>query len=290
MGGLLVVSAIVIAIVGAGLSYSGYNQSLQITTATRTLQVTATSTISSAVATVTSTSTESGTEAVLSDTIYLPAPGSDYCGWGDWRYVSIGPGQVHVTFSSGGRLVDFWVLTSEQWSNWDKTFLSRNGCTKVLRMPSLATKLGVSSFDSTIDIPSDGVYYFTFQNTHGQPVSVDLSVEASYQKIMVNEHTSYSTKSSPYVTETVVVGPQPAGFGLLFYSGIVLIIAGGLIAAVSRRKAVTQPGVPPTISVAPPVQVATRIPTAPAAGKYCIECGAPLPVHATFCRKCGTKQ
>jgi hypothetical protein len=157
-------------------------------------------------------------------------------------------------------------------------------------MPSLATKLGVSSFDSTIDIPSDGVYYFTFQNTHDQLVSVDLNVEASHQKIMVNEHTSYSTKSSPYVTETVVVGPQPAGFGLLFYSGIILIIAGGLIAAVSRRKSVTQPGVPPTISVAPPVQVATRIPTAPAAGKYCIECGAPLPVHATFCRKCGTKQ
>jgi hypothetical protein len=60
-----------------------------------------------------------------------------------------------------------------------------------------------------------------------------------------------------------------------------------------RRRAPTptptyqalQPAVPPPAAAMPSPPLAQ----APA-GKFCINCGASLPEHATFCKKCGTKQ
>jgi len=41
----------------------------------------------------------------------------------------------------------------------------------------------------------------------------------------------------------------------------------------------------------PPASSPVQPPEAePPVGKFCIDCAAPLPAHAIFCNKCGTKQ
>ncbi len=286
LSNVLVTLAVLLAILGAGLSYSGYKASLQTATVTSTQQVTITSTVTSATATMTSTITTSATKVLLSETIDLEAPGKEYCGMWDSRYLSIDAGQVGVSFNSIGGPVDFWMLTQVQWQKWNST----KGCDPLLKVPAVASRFGSVSYDFTTNIASSGTYYFVFMNRNSASVYIDLKVNLSYQEIVLRESTYYSTESNPYVTNTIVTSSHPAGLDLLFYSGIVLIAAAGIVLAVNRRKGATQPHVPPAISVVPPAQVATPVPTAPTAAKYCIDCGASIPPHAAFCNKCGSKQ
>jgi hypothetical protein len=285
LSNVLATLTVLLTVLGAGLSYSGYKASLQTATVTSTQQLTTTSAITSATATVISTITTSATKVLLSETISLEAPGKEYCGWWDSRYLSIDAGQVHVSFNSIGGPVDFWMLTQVQWQKWNST----KGCDPLLKLPAVASRFGSVSYDFTTSISSSGTYYFAFMNRNSQSVYIDLKVNLSYQEVVLRESTYYSTESSPYVTNTIIASSHPAGLGLLFYSGIILIVAAGIILAVNRRKGATQPHVPPAISVVPPVQVATPVPTAPTA-VYCIDCGASIPPHAAFCNKCGTKQ
>ena len=286
VGTVLVMLVVLLAVLGAGSSYSGYNESLHTVTATDTREVTATSTITGATATVTSTITTSATKVLFSDTINLEAPGKQYCGIYDSRYLSIDAGQVHVSFNSIGGPVDFWMLTQAQWQKWNST----KGCDPLLKLPAVASRFGSVSHDFTMNIASIGTYYFVFMNRNSASVYIDLKVDLSYQEVVLRENTYYSTESIPYVTNTIVASSHPARLGMLFYSGIVLIAAAGIVLAVNRRKGATQPHVPPAISVVPPVQVATPVPTAPSAVRYCIDCGASIPPHAAFCNKCGSKQ
>jgi len=81
-------------------------------------------------------------------------------------------------------------------------------------------------------------------------------------------------------------------------AGVIIVVAALLLA---RRRRASAPvptyGPPPAAAVppsAPPVAPTLSPPAPsearPAAGKFCISCGAPLPAHVTFCNKCGTKQ
>jgi len=286
VGTVLVMLVVLLAVLGAGSSYSGYNESLHTVTATDTREVTATSTITGATATVTSTITTSATKVLLSETISLEAPGKEYCGWWDSRYLSIDAGQMRVSFNSIGGPVDFWMLTQVQWQKWNST----KGCDPLLKVPAVASRFGSVSYDFTTSIASSGTYYFVFMNRNSASVYIDLKVDSSYQEVVLREHTYYSTESIPYVTNTIIVSSHPVGLGLLFYSGIVLIAAAGIVLAINRRKDATQPHVPHPVSVAPLVQVAMPVPTVSTAVRYCVDCGASIPPHAAFCNKCGSKQ
>jgi hypothetical protein len=80
------------------------------------------------------------------------------------------------------------------------------------------------------------------------------------------------------------------------------VIIGAIVAAIAiivalllmrrRRAPAPTPTYPPPAVAAPPPTVA--MPSHPAAqlptGKFCLNCGVPLPAHATFCNKCGSKQ
>ena len=287
LSNVLATLTVLLTVLGAGLSYSGYKAGLQTATVTSTQQLTTTSAITSATAIMTSTITTSATKVLFSETISFEAPGKEYCGIYDSRYLSIDAGQVHVSFNSIGGPVDFWMLTQAQWGKWDST--ATKSCDLLLKVPAVVGRFGSVSHDFTTNIPSSGTYYFAFMNRNSASVYIDLKVNLSYQEVVLRENTYYSTESSPYVTNKIIASSHPAGLGLIFYSGIVLIVAAGTILAVNRRKGATQPQVPPAISVVPPVQVATPAPTAPTA-VYCIDCGASIPPHAAFCNKCGTKQ
>ena len=287
LSNVLATLTVLLTVLGAGLSYSGYKAGLQTATVTSTQQLTTTSAITSATAIMTSTITTSATKVLFSETISFEAPGKEYCGIYDSRYLSIDAGQVHVLFNSIGGPVDFWMLSSAQWEKWQST--ATKSCDLLLKVPAVASRFGSVSYEFTMNIASSGLYYFGFMNRNSESVYVDLKVDLSYQEVVLTENTYYSTERIPYVTNTIIVSSHSAGLGLLFYSGIVLIAAAGIVLAISRRKSGTQPHVPPAISVVPPAQVATPAPTAPTA-VYCIDCGASIPSHATFCNKCGTKQ
>jgi hypothetical protein len=293
-GSALVILAVVLAVFGAGLSYSGYNESLQALTLTSTRSFTVTST-----KTIASTSTESivmttsSTNWLLEgEVIDLPAAGQHYCGYWGYRSLSLDAGQVHVSYSTDRTPVDFWMLAQGDFTRWNNT----RTCEEALSFHGLAHKLGSNAYDLTVKVPSSGEYYFVFLNEDRyRAAEITLNADAGIQQrefTVTTEHTAYSTQQTVFPTQTVTSSEQPAGFGLLFYSGIALIVVAGVILTVSKTRATASapPRAPSVTQVAPAAQAVSPAPSVQTAGKFCINCGARLPEHATFCNKCGSKQ
>jgi hypothetical protein len=274
IGSLLVVLAVVLAVVGAGLSYSGYNESLQVSTMTSTQSFTATST-----KTIASTRTETSvitTSSVLSildqviDMEGIKGAGPRITGYYYSINSTLDPGKIYVSYSSEGGQVTFWMLTEDQF----KMYQARH--TVEPNIPSVAQKGRAFSYEFTKEIQTSGTYYFVFLTQNQGPVSVTLHVDGGMRTDVLTttrEQVEYSAQATPYVTQTVSFGTHTAGLGLLFYAGIVLIIVAVIVLAVSRiRRAAPAPPIIPTAS------------------KFCINCGAPLQAGATICNKCGTEQ
>ncbi|MGB9023949.1 MAG: zinc ribbon domain-containing protein [Candidatus Bathyarchaeia archaeon] len=287
--------AVLLAVLGAGVSYSGYNASLQTTTSTSTQLVTATST-----RTLASTSRElvlmttSGTSWILQDELIdIPAGTTQvYCGYTASRHAYLEAGQVHVSYHTESTYhpVDFWMMTEDQWTRWSNL----RYCSQLLAFQGIATKISRSGYEFTTEIGSAGAYYFAFMNENRYPITVTLNVDAGLQTsevTLTKATTVYSTQVSPYVTEKVTVSTRPVGFGLLFYAGIGLIAVAVIALAISRMKNAAPRTAPPS-TLASVVHAGPVVspPPAPTTGKFCTNCGAPLPARATFCNKCGTKQ
>lgn len=302
---LLPTLAIVVVIIGSGLSYFGYNESLQSVTVTSTKSVTHTST-----RIVASTTTESTVYLTSSTAWIVQEEVIDIEGIGAfggqqktcWVYDSVQStldvGPMHVSYSSEGGNVDFWMLSKGQWDQWDDVAAT---CGSVHSVEATVMRSSSKAYEFSKDIKSAGDYYFVFLNRNIGSVSVTLNVDAGVKHTEMtetSEHTSYSTIESPFVTETVKLESHPAGLGVIFYFGIPVAVAGiGLVIfPLSRRRGplgsqTIRPGAPVAPSVAQPTpSVARAPPPAGFAGKFCINCGVPLPAHATFCSKCGARQ
>jgi hypothetical protein len=292
MTGVLMTVAVVLVVIGAGLSYVGYNESLQNVTLTSTRSYTITST-----RTVASTSTESivmttsSTNWLLEgEMIDLPAAGQAYCGYYESRYFTLDPGQVHVSFQTDGKPVDYWVVTQADYDRMTKA----KTCQAFWNTKGLTSgKSNAKEF--TVTIPSSGEYYFVFQNTDNyNAVTITLDIDTGLQQTeytVTNEHTVYSTQQTVFPTQTVTSSVQSGGVGLLLYIGIALIVVAVVVLAIGMRRGVS----PSPAPVPPATPVATSAPavspaSVPVARKFCINCGAPLPIQMVFCNKCGTKQ
>ena len=292
IGSPLVMLALVLGVIGAGLSYSGYNESLQMITSPVTATVTATSTrILTSSTQELIIRTTSSTEWILQDEIFnIPAGTTQrYCGYYDARHVYVNAGQVHVSYStdSAYHLVDFWMMNEDDFTRWTKTAICANMLAFQGSRKPFVAKLGASGYEFTTEVPSAVIYYFVFMNENRYPIDVTLNVDAGIQtsEVTITRATTfYSTQMSPYVAQRVTSSRHPAGFGLLFYSGIGLVVIAGIVLAVGRRKGAA-PGFAGRAPSPPKPSEAE-----PARGKFCMNCGAALPAHATFCNKCGTKQ
>ncbi len=295
-GSLILVFMIVLAVLGAGLSYLGYSESLGTLAVTASQPITVTSTM-----TVASTSVEStvmrtsGTSWILQDEIIdIPAGRTQvYCGYYQPRYVYLEAGRVHVSYHTDStyHTVDFWMLTEDDWTRWSNS----PTCEQILAFKGTVTKISRSGYEFTTEIATAGTYYFVFMNENRYPITVTLNVDAGLQTsevTLTKATTVYSTQVSPYVTEKVTVSTRPVGFGLLFYAGIGLIAVAAIALAISRMKRTAPRTAPPSTS--PPVAAQAGRVVSPAAatsaGKFCTNCGGPLPARATFCNKCGSKQ
>jgi len=288
--------ALVLAVLGAGLSYSGYNESLRTLTATTSQPITATSTV-----TVASTSRElilmttSSMRWIMQDELIdIPAGTTQkYCGYTASRHVYLEAGQAHISYQTESiyHHVDFWMLTEDQWTRWSNLPY----CEQLLAFQGIVTKISRSGYEFTTEIGSAGTYYFAFMNENRYPITVTLNVDAGLQTsevTLTKATTVYSTQVSPYVTEKVTVSTRPVGFGLLFYAGIGLIAVAVIALAISRMRSATPRTAPPSTSASVVAQAGPVVssPPAPTTGRFCTNCGAPLPARATFCNKCGSKQ
>ena len=295
-GSLILVFLIVLAVLGAGLSYLGYNESLGTLAVTTSQPITATSTMTVATTSEESTvMTTSGTSWILQDEVIdIPAGTTQkYCGYTDYRYTYLEAGQVHVSYQTESTYhpVDFWMLTEDQWARWSNLHY----CSELLAFQGTVTKISRSGYEFTTEIHSAGTYYFVFMNENRYPITVTLNVDAGMQTsevTLTKATTVYSTQVSPYVTEKVTISTRPVGFGLLFYAGIGLIALAVIALAISRMKSAAPRTAPPSTSAPVVAQAGPVISPAAAtsAEKFCTNCGAPLSARASFCNKCGTKQ
>lgn len=284
----------IFVVLGCGASFMGYSQSSQIVTETHTQTYTTTSTSVSATSTETLTLTTSSQGSTLDRIISLEGtaayPGPSYCGIEDDIELTIAAGQVRVSYTSD-RNVDFWLLNAKQWDTWQKA----PSCEELRTVDDIAHRFDSKSYDITASIPESANYYIAFLNSNRQTISIALHIEGASMETVVTttrENTVYSTLQIPLVTQTEIYSSYPVGLGLLFFAGIGLIVVAGVVLAFRRRKGATPspasvPQTTPVASTAPPVSSARP---ARAIGKFCINCGASLPMRATFCDECGTKQ
>jgi hypothetical protein len=290
----LVILAMVLAVLGAGLSYSGYGESLRVSTVTSTQSFTSTSTSTrtiTSVSTETHVSTMTGSESILDETFDLQSWGAYFCHW-QYYNVTIDAGQVHVSYSSSAGAVDFWLLDEKEFTLYKST----KYCGDLNKVGSVFHQFGSSTYEADVTIPSSGAYHVVLLNRSPNNSTITVKMDYSVPRQTVVTETEertysyYSTEQSPLVTETVTLSTQHGQLGMLFYGGIGLIIVAVILLAFSvvRRK----PSPAPTriyegpAAVAPPAPAAAQTPVS----KFCINCGAPLPAHAGFCNKCGSKQ
>jgi len=235
-GTLLIILAIVTVVAGAGLSFSGYNESLQPVTMTSTQSFTTTSTkVMATVRTESIVSMTSSTISIFSDVVEIDPPSKKYCGFYEHVDLNLDQGTLHVSYSSTGGRVDFWLLNEKQWREWK----SINSCEDSRRVKGVASRFASDSYEFTVDIQSPGLYYFLFLNTNKKAVSITLSVDGGTVRTevtMTQRSTSYSTQEILVPTQSVNTITRSAGFGLLFFSGIALIIIGGIVLVLGRSR------------------------------------------------------
>jgi len=149
--------------------------------------------------------------------------------------------------------VDFWMLREDQFKAFEARHEVEPG------VLSIVEKRRSPSYEGTANIQTSGTYYFVFLNKNNGPVSITLHVDGGVQTEVVasmKEQVGYLTQTTPFVTETVSFITHPVGLGLIFYSGIGLIIVAGIVLTVSRMKGAAPRTVQPSKpQPAPPVSM-----------------------------------
>jgi len=289
---VFVALALILAVLGAGLSYSGYAESLQVVTVKSTQSYTTMST-----KTLPSTRTElsvfttRSTLSILDEDFDISGiKGTHYSGYYHWESSTISAGKVNISYRSEGGPVDFWMLNE----NAFKAFQARSSVDP--GVDAEASKMRSTSSEFTVNLQETGVYYFVFLNQNQGSVSVTVHVDGGLETEVVtrtNEHVEYSTQVGTLLTQTVSSSSHPVGFGLTFFAGIGSIVAAAVVLFLGIRRRPVSVSVfapQPAAKVAEPASSVIPPSPLPPVGKFCINCGASLPKHVSFCNKCGSKQ
>jgi ribosomal protein L40E len=299
------VVSVVALVAGGVLSSVGYQASSATVTVTGTSSFLTATTVTSGSVTTASVTTQTTSQTTLFNPNYnIRSPAGQYgCMYSD-AYTTLDAGPVGVSFSTTGNdQVDFWILNPQQLASWPGQCQADRAYTTVT-----ASRIGVNHWETTVNIPSSGTYYFRFMNSNDHSVSVSLSVTKPYvtQTTAMLISTSYSTQSSTWPTQTLAVSRQPAGLGVIFFLGVALLIAGVVVFGLSytrpRRGSLESGGrdtrmyedtavAQVTIPVSPPgtTESDTRTAVKKAGVTYCMQCGAEIPKDGMFCEQCGTR-
>jgi hypothetical protein len=147
-----------------------------------------------------------------------------------------------------------------------------------------------------------GQYWFVIETFSGDNVVVGVNLSEITAQTATNVLYSswYSTETtlSSQTVKFVTVEEAPVSLGgaspalILGLVVITVLIVGGYVAVTRREERTKTPEVIPkehfqersTRLLGAPVPPATTV------TKFCMICGAPLPAHAIFCNRCGSKQ
>jgi hypothetical protein len=234
---------------------------------TETGQVTTTSYGTSAIATQTLTSTITNTHDYSFTLPALPARDCDY-------------DDVNGTFNAGDRLIgtvvtngimDFYVMSSDQFHQF-----THGSCNR--QFPALvAARKVISSYSLYWVVPADGVYYFVFFNyaswgsgTNQVIGSFSLEYPVSQSATLtLRTRTSQPTVlaiteiSSSVYPSTIQMSPGPVlPMSLFVYLVIIVILEAIAIGTMISEKEM----------------------------RFCVNCGAVLPLDSKSCNKCGSAQ
>ena len=242
-------------------------------------------------------------------------------------YTTLDPGTYRITFSAGSDPVDFWMLGTNQRSTYVAT--TTQGCDAVRTISGTVSRMGVTSWDTTVSVSSTDMYYFVFMNSNNDAVSVSLTVSTSsnVQTTEILEATNYLTSSSTWSTQTLAMNQQTQGLSPLFYIGLVLLVAGTVLGYFYSRShgenerrqlegGITVPYTPPDLTIEKPEATTVREneetevkrtlsedtavkiePSELTTAKrmddqsvmFCEKCGAKLNRESKYCFECGTK-
>jgi len=161
----------------------------------------------------------------ITHTFDIKSPGPQYGCIHDEASATLDAGTIYMSISTTGNVsVDFWMLNTEQWLAWR----ALTTCSGYRATPGIVSRFAVSHWESTVNVPSTGVYYFVFLNSNQYPVSISFTFTAPHfvQATVVLGSTSYATQSSTWRTLMLATTQQPVGLGVIFYLGAVFLVIG----------------------------------------------------------------
>jgi hypothetical protein len=185
-----------------------------------------------------------------------------YCFWYRYWYFPAQKGELLSTTIESNSSIDFYVLTQEDYDSWSSNSFS---CQLSGISSPLVNQTGITNYDLSITVPSDGTYYYVFINwSHDKAASVTYSypqvmttstvvtlsspVTASYVVTTSSETTASSVYSSVVTSESTVA---ETGQSLQLGSDTLVIILAAVVAALlgyvagRRRGRITVPPPPP---------------------------------------------
>ena len=230
MRGWIFLAVSVVALAAGGtLSFSGYQASSSTITVTSTQSFTTATTVTNSSVSTSSVTTQTTNENDVYDhTVSIQAPSSDHCGfYDDTTYTTLDQGTFRITFSAGNDPVDFWMLTTGQHAAW----VAITSCEEARAYNGTVSRVGVSHWDTTVNVPSAGVYYFAFMNSNNHAVSISFAVSRlqTTQTTEILVATNYLTASSTWPTQTLATNQEAVGLGPLFFLGTALLVIGVVV-------------------------------------------------------------
>jgi hypothetical protein len=145
---------------------------------------------------------------------------------------------------------------------------------------SVTTPLTVEGFMGTL-----GAKY-VFDHWSGDVAAPTAAASVTMDGPKTTKAEWRTDNTTPYITIGVILSAIAIIVALLLMRRRRVPTPASTYQPPSQAPAVPQPPPPVTPTLPPPAPPGVQ----PPAGKFCVNCGAPLPIRATFCNKCGTKQ
>jgi len=124
-----------------------------------------------------------------------------YCFWYRYWYFPAQKGEQLSTTIESNSSIDFYLLTKADFDSWNGTGFS---CQLSGISSPLVNQTGITHYDLSITIPSDGTYYYIFINRSPDKAA---SVTYGYPSVMTSR--SVQTISSPVTTSYVMTTESP---------------------------------------------------------------------------------
>lgn len=240
----------------------------------------------------TTTATLTVTDTIFDETFTVKGVSAGYCYHHRFIYDGLAGERLQGKWISN-YIINFYIMSQSDYGNFKYCAQTH---------PSYITL--ENAVGDSIDwvVPQDGKLYFIFENyARASAASVERTVTFTLYKVYAQSTTSllYSTASTAILYTTVQTlssvsisqVSQPfalSGNNLLFIGLTILVVVFVLIILLMRKRRASTSRVTTAIKSKEEPRREGR--KEKEETKFCINCGAELPLRAKFCNKCGATQ